>query len=117
MAKIEIKSLSLKDLEALKKRVDKAIANHEKKKKSDALAAVKAKAKAMGYSLADLTNGAAAKAAKAAKPAKKPAKKAAAKPAYRDTENAKNTYGGRGPRPQWLKDALAAGKKLEDFKI
>lgn len=116
MAKIEIKSLSLKDLEALKKRVDKAIATHEKKKKSQALAAVKAKAKAMGYSLADLTGGAAAKADKAAKPVKKAARKTAA-PAYRDTENAKNTYGGRGPRPKWLKDALAAGKKLEDFKI
>lgn len=110
MAKIEIKSLSLKDLEALKKRVDKAIETHEKKKKAEALAAVKAKAKAMGYSLTDLTGGAAAKAAK-------PAKKAASKPAYRDPKNAKNTYGGRGPRPKWLKDALAAGKTLEDFKI
>jgi DNA-binding protein H-NS len=26
-----------------------------------------------------------------------------------------NTWGGRGPRPRWLKDALAAGSKLEDF--
>lgn len=26
-----------------------------------------------------------------------------------------NTWGGRGPRPQWLKAALAAGKLLEDF--
>ncbi len=26
-----------------------------------------------------------------------------------------NSWVGRGPRPQWLRDALAAGKKLEDF--
>lgn len=26
-----------------------------------------------------------------------------------------NTWGGRGPRPRWLRDALAAGKSLEDF--
>lgn len=26
-----------------------------------------------------------------------------------------NTWGGRGPRPQWLKAALAAGKLLEEF--
>ena len=26
-----------------------------------------------------------------------------------------NTWGGRGPRPRWLKDALAAGAKLEEF--
>lgn len=33
--------------------------------------------------------------------------------AYSDKEG--NTWGGRGPRPKWLKDALAAGAKLEDF--
>ena len=26
-----------------------------------------------------------------------------------------NVWGGRGPRPHWLRDALAAGKSLEDF--
>lgn len=33
--------------------------------------------------------------------------------AYAD--GAGNTWGGRGPRPRWLRDALAAGKTLEDF--
>jgi DNA-binding protein H-NS len=28
-----------------------------------------------------------------------------------------NTWGGRGPRPQWLREALAAGKSLEDFAV
>ncbi len=28
-----------------------------------------------------------------------------------------NTWVGRGPRPQWLRDALAAGKTLSDFEI
>ena len=28
-----------------------------------------------------------------------------------------NTWGGRGPRPQWLRDALASGRKLEDFAV
>lgn len=32
---------------------------------------------------------------------------------YRD--EAGNTWGGRGPRPKWLRDALAGGKQLEDF--
>lgn len=27
-----------------------------------------------------------------------------------------NTWGGRGPRPRWLREALAAGKSLEEFK-
>ena len=28
-----------------------------------------------------------------------------------------NTWGGRGPRPQWLRDALANGKSLQDFAV
>ena len=33
--------------------------------------------------------------------------------AYAD--GAGNTWGGRGPRPRWLRDALAAGKSLDEF--
>jgi DNA-binding protein H-NS len=36
-------------------------------------------------------------------------------PKFRD--EAGNTWGGRGPRPKWLRDALAAGKALEDFAV
>jgi DNA-binding protein H-NS len=31
--------------------------------------------------------------------------------------DAGGTWGGRGKRPQWLRDALNAGKKLEDFAV
>lgn len=56
------------------------------------------------------------------KPGPKPGKrkiKPASKPAapgvkYRDGNN---TWGGRGPRPQWLRSALAAGKSLKDFAV
>ncbi|MEC5387312.1 H-NS histone family protein [Uliginosibacterium sp. H3] len=34
---------------------------------------------------------------------------------YRDGTD--NTWVGRGPRPQWLRDALAQGKALEDFAV
>jgi len=34
-------------------------------------------------------------------------------PAYADGEG--NTWGGRGPRPKWLRDALAGGASLEQF--
>lgn len=36
-------------------------------------------------------------------------------PKYRDDKG--NTWAGRGKRPIWLRDALAAGRKLEDFAI
>jgi DNA-binding protein H-NS len=28
-----------------------------------------------------------------------------------------NTWGGRGPRPQWLRSALSAGKQLSDVAV
>lgn len=60
-----------------------------------------------------------------ARPGRKPGRKAAGrktrKPAgaaavrYRDAEG--NTWGGRGPRPAWLRNALQAGKTLQDFAV
>jgi len=55
------------------------------------------------------------------KPTQKVAKKKATKsklsavPKFRD--EAGNTWVGRGPRPQWLRDALASGKQLNDFAV
>jgi DNA-binding protein H-NS len=53
--------------------------------------------------------------AKAGKGKAKPASKAPAVVRYKD--EAGNTWVGRGKRPQWLRDALVAGKKLEDFAV
>ncbi len=54
------------------------------------------------------------------KPGRKPgagksAGKAVRAPKFRDAEG--NVWSGRGPRPRWLKDAIAAGKKMEDFAV
>lgn len=44
------------------------------------------------------------------------AKKTAAKPAkYADDQG--NSWGGMGKRPQWVHDALAAGRSLEEFLV
>ncbi len=55
----------------------------------------------------------------AVKATRKSGKTKAAKPAavakFRD--EAGNTWVGRGKRPQWLRDALAAGKTLKDFAV
>ena len=57
--------------------------------------------------------------AKADGPAKKRGRKAATKPAAeaKFRNEAGQTWGGRGKRPQWLRDALAAGKTLADFAV
>lgn len=36
-------------------------------------------------------------------------------PRFADADG--NTWVGRGPRPQWLRDALAAGRSLDDFAV
>jgi DNA-binding protein H-NS len=53
----------------------------------------------------------------AGKPAGRAARKTrgASEAKYRDESG--NVWGGRGPRPQWLRDALAAGKALQDFAV
>ncbi len=39
------------------------------------------------------------------------------KPKYRNTANPEQTWAGRGKRPRWLAEAIAAGKKEKDFLI
>lgn len=34
---------------------------------------------------------------------------------YRNDQG--QTWGGRGPRPKWLRDAIASGKSLQDFAV
>ena len=71
---------------------------------------------AYGLSAADL--GLAARAPKAAKPGKKRGASKDERPGvvkFRD--DAGNSWGGRGPRPAWLRDALKAGKQLSDFEV
>ncbi len=36
---------------------------------------------------------------------------------YRSDSNPEDTYGGKGPRPKWLQEKVAAGRKLEDFAV
>jgi DNA-binding protein H-NS len=45
--------------------------------------------------------------------AKKKSARSGGAPKYSD--GAGNSWGGMGPRPRWLREALASGKKLEDF--
>ncbi len=38
-------------------------------------------------------------------------------PKYRNPENPRETWAGRGLKPRWLTAALKSGKKIEDFAI
>jgi DNA-binding protein H-NS len=67
----------------------------------------------------DLGFGTKAKATfKKAAPAKTRAKKGPKPaPVVKFRNEAGGTWGGRGKRPQWLRDAIAGGKTLADFAV
>ena len=105
MAK-ELDKMSLDELQAHKKEVEAALQDHEKKRKAEALAAVRATAREHGFTLDDLVGG---------KPAAKSGSKGA--PKYVNPANPAQTWTGRGRQPNWVKEALAEGKTLESMAI
>jgi DNA-binding protein H-NS len=102
-----------KQIQALARKAEQL----RQKEVADVVARIKEAISAYGITASDLglTGSRRANGATRAKPGPKPAskRKAATKAKFRD--DAGNTWVGRGPRPQWLRDALASGKKLEDF--
>lgn len=101
-----IDNMSLAELQAYHKEVEAAIKGYEKKKRADALAAVRATAKEHGFTLEELMSG---------KAAGKPASKGVAK--YANPADPSQTWSGRGRQPAWIKEALGAGKSLETMAI
>lgn len=99
----ELHALSLQELKKLQKRVEDAIASFESRKKLEALAAIDAAARDMGFLLQDLVFG---------KRKRKPAEVRYANPADRS-----QTWSGRGRRPRWFAAALEAGKSADDLRI
>ena len=99
---------NLKDLLAQKAAIERQIEEAARTERADAIAKVKSLMAEHGVSLADLS---ARSAAKGARPG---GSKVAAK--YRNAATG-DSWTGRGLRPNWLKAALAAGKKLEDFAL
>ena len=103
---IDLKSLSVAELEKL---VDEALTLIESKK-DEALETAKAEiARIAAAAGLNVTIG------EASGKAKRVGKKAAA--AYRNPANPKETWAGRGKRPKWVVDALAAGQTLDSLKV
>ena len=96
---------SLSELLAQKAALEKQIADTQRAERSDAVAQVRSLMAQYGLSPADIGGK--------GKPAR-PTGKVAAK--YRDAATAQ-TWSGRGLQPNWLKAALAAGRKLTDFAV
>ena len=113
--KIDLKSMTRKELEKLKADVEKALSRVSAKEKKVALAAAEKAAAAHGFSLAEITGDAPAPAAKTRKAKAGP--KTASKPKYRNPDDENQTWTGKGRQPDWFKKAIAAGKSPDDMEI
>jgi DNA-binding protein H-NS len=102
---------SLQDLLAQRAEIEKRIADVQREERSNAIAKIKALMAEFGLSAADI----AGKAPTVRAPGTgKSTGKVAAK--YRNAETGES-WTGRGLQPKWLKAALAAGAKIEDFSV
>jgi len=103
-----------KQIESLQREADQL----RKKEVDDVIARIKEAIDVYGLTAADLGLSGGGRRAAVGKP------KAAAKPrrgrtgrAVKFRDDKGNTWGGRGPHPHWLRDALAAGRQLSDFAV
>lgn len=88
-----------------------------KKEIAGVVSRIKEAIKAYNLTASDLGLAAprAARGRPAATKGRRPGRKGPAVVKFKDGQG--NTWGGRGPRPAWLREALASGKQLSDFAV
>ena len=114
----DISSLTKKELVALRRKVDRAIESIDARMLERARREARQLAQSYGVALGDLIEVPKSGAKAAAKPkARKTAGRGKVAPKYRDPENPKVTWTGRGRTPKWVAERLAGGKSLSDLAI
>ena len=103
---INLNDLSLKDLKKLERDIAAAIANYDARGKAEAIAALEAHAKSMGFSLAELTGI----------QITTTRKRVPATTKYRNPANLTETWSGRGRKPRWYDALIASGVRADDLK-
>ena len=101
-----LESMDLEGLKDLRKKLDRAIANYETRKRQEALSAVEQAAREHGFKLAELLGEG---------KSSKGRKSTAAVAKYVNPEDPEQTWSGRGRRPHWVSNALESGRTLEEL--
>lgn len=99
-----LETMSRDELTELRRSVEKALATVDERRKAEARAAAERAAREHGYSLDEVLVE-----------TKKSGKKNP--PKFRNPEDPRQTWSGRGRQPAWIKEAIDAGKPLDDFAI
>ncbi len=106
---MDLNEVSLPELKRLLRDVERAIASFQHRQLAAARAELEARARELGFSLAEL-------AATETISAKR--NRTAVQPKYRNPANPEETWSGRGRQPRWLTVALTSvDAKREDFAI
>ena len=105
MTDFYLENMSLDELRALSKGVDKAIKTYEVRRLNEARAELEAKARELGVSLDAVIGGGNGR------------KRSTAAPKYRHPENPSLTWTGRGRTPKWVVDHEAQGGSRDDMLI
>ncbi len=98
---------SLPELMAQKEALEKRIADARRAERAEAIQQIKTLMDQYGLSVADLSVK--GNTGRARKGSKVPAK-------YRNPASG-DSWSGRGLQPKWLKAALSAGRKIDEFKV
>lgn len=101
---VDVESMSKDELKQLIKDAEKALKTLEVRRLAEAKKAAETAAKGYGFSLDELLGGSPKKGSKSA-------------PKYANPNDKSQTWTGKGRKPNWVNDALAAGKSLEDLAI
>lgn len=99
---IDLSKLSIEDMEALAKDIEIEISSRREAERERVLSQMRELAASIGTTPEELFR-------RAGKVADVVAVK------YRNPDNPAQSWSGRGKRPQWVVEALAAGKSLEDL--
>lgn len=100
---VDLNSMSLAELKSLQAQVAKAIASFEDRKKLETLAKLRDLARAEGFQLEELTSLTTTR------------KRAPSTTIYANPADASDTWSGRGRKPRWFIEAIAAGKTRDDL--
>ena len=106
MGRPDLNAMSLAELKQLQKDVARAIESYRERQMEEARAVLEAKARELGFNLAELAPAGPRRKSKPASPAR-----------FCHPENPALTWTGRGRRPNGVTAALSEGRKLEDLAL
>lgn len=102
---LDLSELSIRELEALAEQVTRAISERRKTRSKELLAALAQEAEAEGLSLEEVIGQSTRR------------RKNDPVVRYQNPNDPDETWSGRGPRPRWVKEALANGAPLESLAV